>query len=169
MKKSLHKNLLIVSLVVFTACCAAGAAFAAPLRWFGGGGIEGNNALIEPWIRVTVSPETAFGQDEEYVAVFTVEQWAKSGGYGLVLSKVGFLCPSETEAPDPDIMWEYYADGAWKPVSQAEGIELIPVVTVDANIAHLKIRLNPDFFQTPCFSEYLEYSLELTAVLTVVI
>ena len=165
MKKNLNKILFILSLAVLAACCAAGTAFAASPRWFGGVGIEGNNAFVEPWIRVTVTPETEFESDEEYIATFTVEQWAESGNYKLILSKARFFHPLKTEALDPDEMWEYYANAAWVPISQAENSELIHAVSAGANTAYLKLRVKPDFFQTPTFAKYLDYSLELIAEL----
>lgn len=169
MKNNLRKTLLILPLVMLIACCGAGTAFASPHRWFGSFGMEDNNAFVDSWIRATVSPETEFGSDEEYTAEFTVTQWAESGNYKLIISKVGFLHAAETAALGPDEMWEYSADGTWAPVSRAEGMELIPVVTVNTNTAYLKLRLKPGFFQTPDFTEYLEYSLELTAVLTALV
>ena len=151
-------------LAMLFACFTLGTAYAASQRWFTSVD-KGGYALIDAWIKVKISPETEFGHDEEYVAEFTVEQWAINGNYKLVLNKVDFFCPTKTAVLDPDEMWEHYVGGLWKPVSQAKNLVLIPIVTVNTNIAYLKIRVKPSFFQKPNFAEYLEYSLELGAVL----
>jgi len=166
MKKNLSKILLVLSLVAVAACCAAGTAFAAPRRWFAGVGVTDNIAVVNPWIMVTVFADAEFGSDEECVAEFTVRQWAENGNYKLILSKIKFFCPSRTEILNPDEMWEYYADGLWAPVSQAEKSELLPAVTISTHTAYIRLRITPGFFQKPSFTNYLEYALELTAELT---
>ena len=165
MKSNSLKISLILSILFTTACGVAVTAFAAPLRWLGSAGLKNNNAAVDPWIKVTISSADGFDSDEEYVATFTVKQWAENGNYKLVLSGIDFLCPPETESLDPDKMWEYYADGVWAPISEARSLELIPIITFNTNTAYLKLRIKPGFLQTPDFMKYLECSLKLTAEL----
>jgi len=164
MKNVFYKRLLIVS-VIITACFTVQTAFAASLRWFESVGLKDNSAVVGSWIAVAVTGTDGFDSNEEYVAAFSVKQWAENGNYKLVLSKIDFLDSSQAETYDPDEMWEYYADGVWTPISEAENSKLIPIVTFDANTAYLRIRIKPDFFQKADFSEYLDCSLRLTAEL----
>ena len=164
MRKGLYKILLIIS-VLGIVCCAAGTALAAPSRWFGSAGLENDSTAVGSWIRVTVTGADGFDSDEDYTAEFTVKQWAENGSYKLVLTGIDFFSPSQTGSPDPDEMWEYYTGQDWAPVSEAENMELIPVVTVNTDTAYFKLRVKPGFFEKTDFMDYLEYHLELTAEL----
>lgn len=165
MKNNFFKILLIISIIIIAGCFTTGTAFAASFRWFGAAEKKDNNAAVDSWIKVIATPAEGFDSDEEYIAEFTVKHWAENNNYKLVLSGVDFFCPSKPGTLDPDVMWEYYADGGWAPVSEAQGLELIPVVTLKTCKAYLKIRIKPGFFENTGFEEYLDYYLELTAEL----
>jgi len=163
MKNMIPKNLLVFISVVMLACCVTVTAFAATSRWLSGDELKDSSAEINSWIKVRAASADAFAADEDYIVTFTVKQWAENGNYKLVLSDVDFFDESGNRELDPDHMWQFLEGGVWKPVSQAENLQLIPLVTVNSYAAELQMRVNPDFFLQDGFAPYLDYSLELTA------
>ena len=164
MKNKALKIILIIS-VLAAAFFTAGAALAAPARWFQSTTLGDNNAAVKPWISVVVAPEESFTSEGQYVAEFTVTQWAKGNNYKLVLSAIDFYRQPDTRDLDVDDMWEFYDGDDWAPLSEAENLKLIPLVTHKTQTAYLSLRVKPDFFHTAGFAEYLTYKLELTAEL----
>jgi len=164
MKNKVIKTLILITALTL-ACGAAGSALAAPAKWFAGTELNDNTAFVKSWIKVTLTGAEGFAADEEYIAEFTVRQWAEDGNYKLVLSEIDFCGPQGAEYLNPDYLWEYLSSGGWKPVSQAKNHVLIPAVSTAEYYAYLKIRIKPGTFETAGFAEYLEYILELTAEL----
>ena len=164
MKNKIYTTAFMLASLTAMAFGGIAAAFAAS-RWFDSSEKEDNSIAVQSWVKATVTSKDAFAAAEELTVKFAVRQWAEDGNYKLILSKLDYICPFNTEALNPDYLWEYCMGDGWAPISGAVNLELIPKIDLRATTAYLKIRVKPDVFLTAGFRKYLDYNLELTAAL----